>query len=382
MTCPFQSAPNDLAKENDPALDYDNYLQLDKILNANSPKSGKNAAKWAHTEHLFITIHQVFELWFKQCIHDLRAVITTFRGDHLADEDILFVHNGLKRISTIINNGLEKNFVTLETMSAMEFLEFRSYLGTASGFQSWQFRVFENLIGLKPEWRTRYSRRDYKEFLREEHARVVTASEEETDLLTVVCDWLARCPYLDQDWNFWDEFQAVVLEIIEEKRAEIENNEYFSNEEKRRQFKDLEEGWSAILSRDEYEKVRGRGVVKMTYEALQGAIFIEQYRNHHALQMPYKILESIMDIETALRGFRIRHANMVHRMIGSKVGTGGSSGYNYLRATEKRHSVFADLFNISSYLLPPERLPELPKSITSMLSVKPATPRKKSGTSI
>ena len=59
MTCPFQSAPNELAKENDSALDYDNYLQLDKILNANSPKSGKNAAKWAHTEHLFITIHQV-----------------------------------------------------------------------------------------------------------------------------------------------------------------------------------------------------------------------------------------------------------------------------------------------------------------------------------
>ena len=65
------------------------------------------------------------------------------------------------------------------------------------------------------------------------------------------------------------------------------------------------------MSRDEYEKLRGRGVVKMTYEALQGAIFIEQYRNHHALQMPYKILESIMDIETALRGFRIRHASNI-----------------------------------------------------------------------
>lgn len=59
MTCPFHSVPNEVTENDVSALDYDNYLQLDKILNANCPKSGENAAKWAHTEHLFITIHQV-----------------------------------------------------------------------------------------------------------------------------------------------------------------------------------------------------------------------------------------------------------------------------------------------------------------------------------
>lgn len=74
--------------------------------------------------------------------------------------------------------------------------------------------------------------------------------------------------------------------------------------------------------------------------------------------MPYKLLVDLLDIETALRSFRMRHADMVHRMLGNKIGTGGSSGYHYLRTSATKHTVFSDFFNMNSYLVPEEYLPQ------------------------
>jgi len=369
MTCPFHNADVLEVSDKKENLDYDNYLQLDKILTANLPQS-KLKGKESHTEHLFITIHQSFEIWFKQLIHDLRSVIKMFEKPTLADANLLFIHNCLNRVSGILIS-LGGQFNLLETMSPMEFLEFRSKLGTASGFQSWQFRIFENLMGLRPEWRNRYAKRDYKEFLRPEHQKLVIEAENGPNLFGVTCAWLARCPFLfDWQWDFWSAYQDAVEKMCDEEIDEVLKNSEITAENREEKIQEVEERqkfWQHIFDREVFEVDRKKGKVRWTYEAFQGAIFINLYRNNPALQMPFQLLKDFMDIETAMRTFRTRHANMVQRMIGVKQGTGGSSGFYYLRSTASKHCIFNDLFNMSSYYLPENLLPTLPDKIVEDL---------------
>jgi tryptophan 2,3-dioxygenase len=85
------------------------------------------------------------------------------------------------------------------------------------------------------------------------------------------------------------------------------------------------------------------------------------------LQQPYRLLAAIMDMEETLTTWRYRHALMVQRMIGVKVGTGGSSGHDYLRATAERHRIFEDLFRLSTYLIPRSKLPRLPPEVEAAM---------------
>ena len=81
------------------------------------------------------------------------------------------------------------------------------------------------------------------------------------------------------------------------------------------------------------------------------------------LQLPFRLLSGLMDIDETLTNWRYRHALMVQRMIGRKIGTGGSSGHDYLRRTAERHRVFGDLFTLSTFLIPRSRLPGLPEGL-------------------
>jgi tryptophan 2,3-dioxygenase len=124
---------------NQQALNYGNYLGLDQILNAQHPRSEPEE----HDEHLFIVIHQVYELWFKQLLHEL---------DHL---HVLLVDGLTDRAGAVLNRMLKimKTIVAqidvLETMTPLDFLSFRSFLDDASGFQSVQFREMEFALGYK-----------------------------------------------------------------------------------------------------------------------------------------------------------------------------------------------------------------------------------------
>jgi tryptophan 2,3-dioxygenase len=96
---------------------------------------------------------------------------------------------------------------------------------------------------------------------------------------------------------------------------------------------------------------------------LQAALFINLYRNEPVLQLPFRLLSGLMDIDETLTHWRYRHALMVQRMIGRKVGTGGSSGHDYLRQTAERHRIFGDLFALSTFFIPRSRLPALPAAM-------------------
>jgi tryptophan 2,3-dioxygenase len=109
---------------------------------------------------------------------------------------------------------------------------------------------------------------------------------------------------------------------------------------------------------------------RMSLAAVQAALFITVYRDQPVLQLPFRLLTALMDIEESLTLWRYRHALMVQRMIGVKIGTGGSAGHDYLRDTAAKHRIFSDLFRLSTYLIPRSRLPKLPRELEDAMGYR------------
>jgi tryptophan 2,3-dioxygenase len=101
----------------------------------------------------------------------------------------------------------------------------------------------------------------------------------------------------------------------------------------------------------------------LSHKATLAALFIQLYRDEPLLQLPFRVLTLLMDIDEQLTNWRSSHALMAQRMLGSKIGTGGSSGHGYLKSTISNKRIFTDLFNLSTYLIPRSQLPILPESL-------------------
>ncbi len=121
--------------------------------------------------------------------------------------------------------------------------------------------------------------------------------------------------------------------------------------------------FDSIFDEVRHRELLDEGAWRLSWRALQAALFINLYRGESILQLPFRLLSGLMDIDETLTNWRYRHALMVQRMIGRKIGTGGSSGHDYLRQTAERHRVFGDLFALSTFLIPRSRLPDLPKEL-------------------
>src|ERR1041385_473647 len=135
---------------------YGSYLAVDKLLGLQAPVSLIEGKLHAHDEMLFIVVHQTYELWFKQILHELHACTEVLRKPSADDDgpDMNVVVHRLKRIVEIWKL-LNRQIDVLETMTPLDFLDFRSRLEGASGFQSKQFREIEALLGLQMEDRFR-----------------------------------------------------------------------------------------------------------------------------------------------------------------------------------------------------------------------------------
>jgi tryptophan 2,3-dioxygenase len=105
----------------------------------------------------------------------------------------------------------------------------------------------------------------------------------------------------------------------------------------------------------------------MNQRAVLAALFIKLYRDQPILHLPYKLLTNLIEIDELWTTWRQRHAIMVQRMLGTRIGTGGSAGADYLKKTTEKNRVFSDLFHLSSYMIPRSELPELPESISRQL---------------
>src|SRR5882762_7463739 len=172
---------------------YSDYLQLDKVLEAQLPESDK-LGQPAHDEMLFIVIHQAYELWFKQLLFETESVIGIMQQPALNDNspELQTVVHRLTRCTTILK-VLVHQIDIMETMTPMDFLDFRDMLRPASGFQSWQFKLLEARLGLKFE--QRIGQQYYVSQLRQPEVDTIKSAEKDLSLLQLVNGWLERMPF-------------------------------------------------------------------------------------------------------------------------------------------------------------------------------------------
>jgi len=354
------------------ALTYGKYLKLRELLACQAPESAKQGAP-AHDELLFIVTHQTYELWFKQVLHELDAVLAIMGADSVDEKDVARALHYLERVVRIQGVLLDQIDV-LETMTPLDFLDFRNLLTPSSGFQSAQFRQLENRLGLRRTQRLRYNEADYEDALDAPDRAAVGAAERAASLFDVVEAWLARMPFVALEaFDFWREYRANVGRMLDADRRIVEGKAQLSEAARRAQLDELartRETFDSVFDRAKYEALRASGQRRLSYEAFLGALMIMLYRDEPILQNPFRLLTALVAIDENLSLWRYRHALMVHRMIGAKIGTGGSSGQDYLRRTVESHRVFLDFFNLTTYLIPRSLLPRLPDGLRGQLGFR------------
>lgn len=352
------------------SVHYNSYLQLEKLLDAQKLRSVE-VGDPAHDEMLFIIIHQVYELWFKQINHELRSLIEMFNSDVINEKNIGTAVHRLDRVNSILELAVNQ-IALMETMTPLDFLDFRNYLFPASGFQSFQFREMEVMLGLKESRRTTYNNMKYRGVFDEKKQETLGQLEDGASLFELLEDWLERTPFLEfEGFNFLKHYKNAVTRMLEKERKAIQDTGVLSDEMKEmrlRMLGDTGTYFSNILDEKIHQQLLEEGKVRLSYKATVAVLLIFLYRDEPLLQQPFNLLTALIEVDDTLTTWRYRHAQMVMRMLGKKIGTGGSSGHEYLSETATKHKIFADLHNVSTLLIPRSELPELPEKIKKQLS--------------
>jgi tryptophan 2,3-dioxygenase len=241
-------------------MSYSDYLHLDQVLNAQHPLSP------AHDEMLFIIQHQTSELWMKLMLHELHAATAC-----IVASDLPSAFKMLARVSRIMEQ-LVQAWTVLATMTPPEYTAMRPYLGSSSGFQSWQYRCIEFALGNK-------------------NGAMLKPHAHRPDLLEKV-EVAYRAPSL------YDE----ALRLLAREGLPVPADH-------------LERDWSQPY---------------VASEAVEAA-WLSVYRDPHKYWDLYQLGEKLTDLEDAFRVWRFRHVTTVERIIGFKRGTGGTGGVSYLR---------------------------------------------------
>ncbi|MBM3381145.1 MAG: tryptophan 2,3-dioxygenase [Betaproteobacteria bacterium] len=352
-------------------LSYGSYLRVPELLNLQFPKSLEHG-KEAHDELLFIVVHQAHELWFKQILHELNSVSGMFATNRV-DEKMMGTAVGRLTRVTEIQKVLIDHLRILETMTPLDFLEFRDLVSPASGFQSVQFRILESTLGVRREHPLLANPESpFAKSLTPEEMTQMRQAESAPSLFALIEKWLERTPFIEtQDgFTFWQEYQNALKQHLSRDREFIANHPLLVGEEKARQLGEVEKTenyFQALFDTQLHQDLVDKGVRRLSLRATHAALFINLYREEPILHLPFRLLTLLVDIDELLQQWRAQHAIMVHRMIGIRVGTGGSLGYAYLRATLDKTKVFADLFNLSTFLLPRSSLPALPQNLEQRL---------------
>lgn len=345
-----------------PAPTYWDYLDLQTLLSCQGGLDGSPSPDELH----FIIVHQTYELWFKLILSQLRLARDHLAAPHLPEERVPFVVHHLGRVNAILRLMVDQ-FAVMETLPPQDFLDFRDKLVPSSGFQSYQMREFEVLLGLTPERRIKYAGTDPVEHIRSQAhteagravAAQLAATMEETSLRDALVAWLGRTPIMGSSPG--DPGDAAVVDRF--------LGDYFARVEQHQR-----EGGDqlvTVLGGVDEEKIRARveaalGGVRSfllpddpaTRRARAALVFIESYRHLPLLAWPRLLLDTCVELEEQTLLFRHRHARMAERTIGRRVGSGGSSGVEYLDQTGA-YRVFPELWNVRSCLLPRDRLPTL-----------------------
>jgi len=241
-------------------ISYSGYLELDKILQAQQPLSS------AHDEMLFIIQHQTSELWMKLAIHELSATCRLIAAD-----DLQPAFKTLSRVSRILEQ-LNSAWDVLRTMTPSEYTEFRGSLGQSSGFQSWQYRMIEFLVGNK-------------------NAAMIHSHQDDKAVVERL-EAAHRAP------SIYD----LTLRLLDRRGLAIDK---------------------VIIERDvSVSHIGDDSVVRA---------WLSVYQDPARFWELYELAEKLVDFEDYFRRWRFNHVTTVERIIGFKRGTGGTSGVSYLR---------------------------------------------------
>jgi len=337
---------------------YSDYLQLDKILTAQQLESDLHNAH-AHDEMLFIIIHQAYELWFKQIMFEIESVGDIMSQNAINDNspDLQTVVHRLNRVAVILRVAVHQIDI-METMTPMDFLDFRNFLRPASGFQSWQFKLAEARLGLR--YTERHAQEYYISQLREEHVNLIKTAEAKPTLLDLVNQWLERMPFFEdlENWPehldgsaaqhpFWADYAARYVESL--MPNERFNLRFFNQ---------------VFFGEDDHTDRR------LSPKACRAGLFIFLFRGYPMLQTPFHLLNQLLEIDEQLSTWRYRHMSMVHRMIGTRTGTGGSTGKDYLKGALDKHYIFKEIAGLTSFLIERQNLPKLSPGLEAKLGFK------------
>jgi tryptophan 2,3-dioxygenase len=325
-------------------MHYSDYLKLDQLLDSQQLKSDLQHAH-AHDEMLFIIIHQAYELWFKQLLYEVDSIIGILEKPTLNDDtpELQTIVHRLNRCNTILKL-LVQQIEVMETMSPMDFLDFRDMLRPASGFQSIQFKILEGRLGLKFE--QRHEKNHYLSQLREAEITTIHQAESQKTLLELLNNWLERMPFLNEN-DFWTGYRKLYLESLSD--GEKEHASLFDT----------------VFS-DEYRS-KDPANRSLSPDACRAGLFIMIYPGYPILQLPYRLLVALLEMDEQLSTWRYRHMHMVQRTIGTRVGTGGSSGRSYLQGTVEKHSIYREIAQLTSFLIERKKLPRLDRQMERRL---------------
>jgi tryptophan 2,3-dioxygenase len=236
----------------------------------------------------------------------------------------------------------------------MDFLEFRDLLQPSSGFQSLQFRVIEAKLGLKLE--QRYKANYYKNtrpggFSQQDY-EAINEVEKEATLKDLVIKWAERTPFFDE--SLWKEYQSQFPVENDAQKFWGDYKQIYKNSLSSVEMRQMKE-----LERVFYKE----GLGEFSVNAMRAVLFIMLYRSLPIFQQPFDLLTALIDIDELLSQWRYKHMLMARRMIGMRVGTGGTSGAGYLEGALRQHYIFKELTEVSTFLVERSRLPDLPNAV-------------------
>jgi tryptophan 2,3-dioxygenase len=350
---------------------YWGYIQVEELLALQSGIE-RDEDQLTNDEVLFITVHQVFELWFKLMLRELRSARDLFRREPVAEQELSGAVRSLKRCTTILQRCCD-HFTVMETLTTREYLAFRNKLMPASGFQSAQLREIEIVIGLEASERIGYGLdMDWIESLRAADGsespsmkRVLKALEDKTTLKDAIDEWLCRTP-IDGVAHDAPDAEASLDRFIE-RFLQSHADEVEDALERARLLADKDSDRKLIEKRYAAERqsvvdffAKGPDEAANRRRRTRAAmLFIETYRELALLSWPREVLDAIVEFEQLFVIFRQRHARMVERVIGRRTGTGGSAGVDYLDQTALKYRIFRDLWAIRTLQVSAKNAPAL-----------------------
>ncbi|MCB9611505.1 MAG: tryptophan 2,3-dioxygenase [Sandaracinus sp.] len=357
-----------------PPTTYWDYIRVEEMLGLQGGLEPDDAGL-SNDEVLFITVHQIDELWFKLVLRELVAVRNLFAQPHVPEQALASAVRGLRRTALLFQN-VAQHFALMESMTTRDYLAFRDKLSPASGFQSAQLREIEILLGLESKLRLPMgSESTYMDALKypdgtESPAsrRVARRMQDKPSLRESIDAWLWRTPIMGStpsDPNDADVVREFVEGYLASHAEETTRARTFAQhsgltvEDGARldtRYAKEREGARAFLLAENVEDADERARRSRIRAAL---VFLESYRELPLLAWPREVMEALVEMEQASLIFRQRHARMVERVIGRRTGTGGSAGVDYLDSTAVRYRVFDDVWAVRTLLVREAALPAL-----------------------